>query len=251
MYGQLIPTIKRSNPFLPSPIHYHSFFIDCCILHTITLCHVFSCQNQRPFSPLRSRAMQVRFALLIFCPFNIHPALHRQSIPSIHCLHRPVPPVTPKTFITMPSPLSPGLLLCLLSPLDCPLRHHLLKNEQAMDCDDVRAASIQELDEQLEWEFSINGGSSFDKAISDDAKMNHPLADLCWPIVGTAKKAKKKPVIANSVPSVSTHPPPLFWFPSCRFPPNHTSTLPHPPPATRPLRQPFDVEEHQPIKCAI
>jgi hypothetical protein len=43
--------------------------------------------------------------------------------------------------------------------------------------------------------------------------MNRPLADLCQPIIATAKKAKKKPVITNSVPSVSTHlPPPVFGF---------------------------------------
>jgi hypothetical protein len=43
--------IKRSNLFLPFPIHYHSLLIDCCVLHTITLCHVSSFQNQQPFSP--------------------------------------------------------------------------------------------------------------------------------------------------------------------------------------------------------
>jgi hypothetical protein len=83
-----------------------------------------------------------------------------------------------------------------------------------MDCNDAMAiaVSIRELDEQLKWEFSINGGSSFDEAISNDAKMNRPLADLRQPIVVTVKKEKKKPVIVNSVPSVSTHLPPNFGF---------------------------------------
>jgi hypothetical protein len=134
----------------------------------------------------------------------------------------------------MPLPLPPtNLVYCCVSRLspDQQARlpcHHLLNNKGAMDCNDAPAlaASMRDLNEQLKWEFSINGGSSFDEAISDDAKRTRPLADLCQPIIVTATKAKKKPVIVNSVSPISTHLPLLCLFPSYRFPPNHTSALP-------------------------
>jgi hypothetical protein len=106
MYGAINTNNQKKQPFSPSPIHYHSLLIDCCILHIITLCHVSSCQNQRPFfndqtiSPqVQGNAGQVGYTSF-FAPIQ-----HSSStLSTIHPIH-PLPPLARTAFYpSLPCP---------------------------------------------------------------------------------------------------------------------------------------------------